>query len=897
MTPEQYYSLGYTPLPIMQGHKKPTVTGWPTVARDILLTCFNPGDGVGIRLGPIKALDVDIYDNGLTTELLGFADLLLGEQAYRVGEAPKFLIVFNCPEIEHKITSKKFKNPADGTINAIEVLASSGQQFIADHIHPDTEMPYTWHRGELPHIDDVVRVDPWMIEAIITFFEKRATELGWIEINTTKPSTEQTSEQRTYNKSYNIVDLLTQYGWVATGEDQWVRPGKKIGVGGTVTGNTFYCFSSSTVLEERCIIRPYDLVLAYAFNGDVVAMSDHVSDTVINSLRSAGFGVGVEVPVGASVTSPVDNLLSQLSYSQINHPDVWFPLVVSTRLSPVDLDVVLTRLGEHPMVEGSKRVLKAEYEQRLTEYNNNQIESEAIQEGKHVVHWSVRQVGVCMTATETALMSVNGSLEYFSYAGRLSYTIESEPKTNKRNGTPPKHHLIRQYSRNTLTQRSEESADFLSYKGQEVVKIGVPKDLIGHMLENPLSLAPVVHGLVRHPVLTYDNRLICEEGIDKETGLMLKFGGHKFDDIGTCDQVGAGVLVKKVNSLLFSEYTFQSNGTGHVAAVGGLMSVLQRKVIDDCPGFMITANQGSTGKSTMVDMFCVTATGRLAAPLSFSSSRSEMEKAVLASLMESPNMLFFDNLTDGKEVVSDIISVLITQQSFKGRILGLSEMVEVPTNMVVLLTGNNISTSTDLAPRIVKIGLTSSEEDPTHKQYDDDMIVRKCLSVRNEVITALLTIVRGYIDAGRPRVITHASRFTDWDAMVRSPLMWATGVDIEDNISINREDSGEFQATENLMFSLRCIFGNDDFTAKNIQNVCETKLFTSRDPSMSVIDIVDGIEEHLDTLNYGKEIKGAKTIAWILKKMIGKNIKGYKIVKKKLRLNLGYAIVKVDLHK
>jgi hypothetical protein len=126
--------------------------------------CGTPNIGLVLG-GPenLIAIDVDALSEPLAKEAARLAEEHFGTAPVRIGRAPKRLFLLRCTEPATKLQTKKWR--LDGEDNVIEMLAT-GQQFVADGMHPQTNRPYEWHNGspidvpaaELPAVDlDQVR--------------------------------------------------------------------------------------------------------------------------------------------------------------------------------------------------------------------------------------------------------------------------------------------------------------------------------------------------------------------------------------------------------------------------------------------------------------------------------------------------------------------------------------------------------------------------------------------------------------------------------------------------------------------------------------------------------------------------------------------------------------------
>jgi putative DNA primase/helicase len=174
---------GYPVIPVKAGMKAPAVKGWRegeiTPAR-----CRQWANGhdqsVGIRTGPVVAIDLDIWDKPVAVELVRRIERRFGKTLKRVGRLPKCLLVYRTEEPFTKLSSSKYVD-SEGRDAQIEILAT-GQQFVADGVHPDTGKPYRWVDGKsyrdvaLDTLPAITRDDAVWITGLI---DKVARGEGW----------------------------------------------------------------------------------------------------------------------------------------------------------------------------------------------------------------------------------------------------------------------------------------------------------------------------------------------------------------------------------------------------------------------------------------------------------------------------------------------------------------------------------------------------------------------------------------------------------------------------------------------------------------------------------------------------------------------------------------------
>jgi P4 family phage/plasmid primase-like protien len=173
---------GYNIIPIKKGEKRPTYAGWQktqTTLEDLGSWPAGVG-GIGLLTARTPAVDLDIRDAAMATEMEAFVGSLLGDAPVRVGRAPKRLMVFRAGETFRKVTSARFEDEF-GDSHQVEILGD-GQQFVGYGIHPDTGKPYQWISFEALHdvgLEDLPLLTIEAAREIVAEFERRAAARGW----------------------------------------------------------------------------------------------------------------------------------------------------------------------------------------------------------------------------------------------------------------------------------------------------------------------------------------------------------------------------------------------------------------------------------------------------------------------------------------------------------------------------------------------------------------------------------------------------------------------------------------------------------------------------------------------------------------------------------------------
>jgi hypothetical protein len=89
----------------------------------------------------------------------------------------------------------------------------------------------------------------------------------------------------------------------------------------------------------------------------------------------------------------------------------------------------------------------------------------------------------------------------------------------------------------------------------------------------------------------------------------------------------------------------------------------------------------------------------------------EIRKRMLSVLMDGTPAVLFDNIKGSFR--SSALEAFLTAQQYSDRVLGISKLVKVPTNILVLISGNNFVPMGDLWRRILTCRIDPSYT-PTH---------------------------------------------------------------------------------------------------------------------------------------------------------------------------------------
>jgi hypothetical protein len=216
----------------------------------------------------------------------------------------------------------------------------------------------------------------------------------------------------------------------------------------------------------------------------------------------------------------------------------------------------------------------------------------------------------------------------------------------------------------------------------------------------------------------------------------------------------------------------QPPGRDESAFLVALLTAAARSSIDKAPGILIRAaslSGAGAGKGLLARGICKVAFGKNPHAVTAGQSPEELEKRIGAELIEGSQILFLDNLNN-RAFKSDQLASAITEDPARIRLFGKLQMARINTSAFVLLTGNGLTVSEDLARRFVVIELDPKTENPEARTFSGD-ILAEVSKRREELLGACLTIWRwGRLNSNLKSGIPLGS-FARWCRWVRDPLL------------------------------------------------------------------------------------------------------------------------------
>jgi hypothetical protein len=326
----------------------------------------------------------------------------------------------------------------------------------------------------------------------------------------------------------------------------------------------------------------------------------------------------------------------------------------------------------------------------------------------------------------------------------------------------------------------------------EEVSARLPRTTAVMYLDSHEWNLPVLNGIASAPLLHADGSIHAADGYDAGTGLWCE----NVPDLSglvparpTREEAAAALLALRTAFRTFpfadAEMVHDEGqpvpmvdiskppGADESGFLVGLLTAAARSSLHLAPGMLLTAapmSGAGAGKGLLARCTCAIAFGRAPHAVTSGGTAEETEKRIATELMEGAPTLFLDNLNN-QAFKSDLLASAITERPARVRLLGKSQSVPLNATAFIVLTGNGLTVSEDLARRFVTVQLDPRTEDPEARAFTGDLLA-EVIARRAELLAALLTIWRwgrlagDTLEAGRS-----LGSFGQWGRWVRDPLL------------------------------------------------------------------------------------------------------------------------------
>jgi putative DNA primase/helicase len=232
--------------------------------------------------------------------------------------------------------------------------------------------------------------------------------------------------------------------------------------------------------------------------------------------------------------------------------------------------------------------------------------------------------------------------------------------------------VIQEQDEHTLVEDASASAIFMKYdERSEDWRVANPTSLIIRAWQGRATRLrlPLLSGAISTPLILKSGRIIERPGYDEGTGFYFEPAGTIFPPVPTAPTKDDVLAALRVLSELIAEFPFVDEASRSVA-ISGMLTAVSRRAMDFAFLHGITAPAYGSGKSYLVDLFCMLATGRTAPVIPQPKAPEEFEKRLDAQLLRGVSHIAIDNID--KPLEEDKLCQILTQRFVEIRPLNSS---------------------------------------------------------------------------------------------------------------------------------------------------------------------------------------------------------------------------------
>ena len=367
-----------------------------------------------------------------------------------------------------------------------------------------------------------------------------------------------------------------------------------------------------------------------------------------------------------------------------------------------------------------------------------------------------------------------------------------------------------------LLEHVSEAAHFERWneKKEQASRVTPPAWIARHLASRGGNRRlPVLAGVIGAPTLRPDGSALDKPGYDAATGLLFDPQGVAFPAVpAEPTKAQAEAALKRLSSLV-DTFPFVS-ADDKAVALACLLTAVIRRSLPTAPMFAFSAPVAGSGKSTLVDIACILATGREAGVTAQASTDEEDEKRLASALIAGDPVISWDNVE--RPLGGPLFCQLLTQATVKPRILGSSKTPELPTSALVCATGNNLVLLADMTRRALLSTLDPGCERPELRVFETDPVAA-AKKHRGEYVVAALTLLRAYRVAKAPEQGgAPLASFAAWSRWVRDALRWLGAGDACSTMDLARSLDPKLDALAGAMLQWRETLGGRRVTVREI---------------------------------------------------------------------------------
>lgn len=375
-------------------------------------------------------------------------------------------------------------------------------------------------------------------------------------------------------------------------------------------------------------------------------------------------------------------------------------------------------------------------------------------------------------------------------------------------------------------------------------------------------------GVITAPTLRSDNTLITAPGYDEATGLVFDPLGVDFGEINTNptkDDANSALSLIKDNLLKY--FPFKTNADRSVA-ISGILTAVVRQAMPVAPMHAFDAPVAGSGKSMLVDVAALIATGHRAAVMASGDDGhgdGEFEKRLAAAALGGDAIVSLDNLE--QQLSGQLLCQLLTQHAVMIRPFRTLTNVMVPSTATYFANGNNLVVSGDLIRRVLVARIDPRVERPELERYPFNPLER-AKEERVDFLKAALMIVLARIKHGGPAQEDKLGSYERWSYLVRDALTWLGEPDPLSVMELTRSADPRLERLREMMSAWTITFGDRPVKSGDVIHAANERVLDEHEERYRYPDL----RQIVQSVAIGKNGLSPDKLGWWLKRNLDRTV-------------------------
>ena len=309
------------------------------------------------------------------------------------------------------------------------------------------------------------------------------------------------------------------------------------------------------------------------------------------------------------------------------------------------------------------------------------------------------------------------------------------------------------------------TADWFKALEDANVETSPSRDAAKDMIAYPDLHLPILEGVISTPVFGRKGELILTEGYHADDRLWM----WPDTDLEVAEIPAAPELdeTTAARGILFDEllvdfpFVDVSDRAHTVAAM--ILPFVRRLIDAPTPMHLIEAPTMGSGKGLLANLISIVTTGSACEARTLPESEDEIRKMLTAELMRGRPIILLDNASERKQLYSSSLASVLTSVRWTDRKLGQSSMASVPNHALWLMTANNPNLHLEITRRCVRIRIDPRVDRPWKRSgFKHPDVAEWARQNRPALVRAILTLIRAWMAAGKPRHTVRLGSFEAW---------------------------------------------------------------------------------------------------------------------------------------